>query len=57
MIVDNDHEIGNRTDIQASLVLKEVCPKRQKTGEELGIKIGYNVGKDINEVRLNLRQD
>jgi hypothetical protein len=44
------HEIGYKTNISASLVLNEVCPKKQKTGEELGNKIGYNVGKDDHKV-------
>ena len=51
--------VGNETDISASLVLDEVCPKKQKTGEELGNKIGYNVGKgkvgDSDEVELEAR--
>ena len=63
MIVDFDHGIGNETDISASVVLDEVCPKKQKTGEELGNKIGYIVGKHdhkvgvSDEVELEARPD
>ena len=42
-MMEIDHEIGSKTNIYPGLVLG-VC--MQKTEEEPGNQIGYNVGKD-----------
>ena len=53
----DNYVFGCEIDILAGLVPEEVGPKKLKTREGWSNEIGYNVGKDINEVRLNLRQD
>ena len=41
-----EHELGYKTDIDAGLVLDELCLKTQKIREEPCNEIGNNVGKD-----------